>query len=98
MNDARGTNSQTMYVKPTDAVLIATLVGIISRPKGNPFVRRYRQFASVSTPATTIAAGPPYSRKVRKTRASEKLIANFERGNATLIRGASKEEKTSIDR
>lgn len=44
--------------------------------------------ANVSDAATMTAAGPPYNRNVRKIRASAKLMANFDRGRARLIRGA----------
>jgi hypothetical protein len=71
-----------------------TFAGIIIRPKGNPLDRRYIQFASDSTAASMIAARPPYSRKVRKIAASEKLIANFDLGSGSDIRGATVTEKT----
>lgn len=48
--------------------------------------------ATDSNAATTIAAGPPYKRKVRNTAASEKLIAKRDRGKVKLIRGPTKVE------
>src|SRR5690606_21672942 len=69
-----------------------------SRPKGKPRDLKKRQFAAVSTTARTIAACPPYSSKVRKTKASEKLIANFERGSVRLIRGATSTPKIRMNR
>lgn len=54
--------------------------------------------ARVSDAPTKIAAGPPYKRNVRKTRASEKLIANFDLGIARLIRGARRTEKAKTTR
>src|SRR5438105_2096482 len=77
-----------------ETVFMDTFAGIIKRPNGKAFDLRWRQFASVSTAATMIAAGPPKNRNVRKTQASEKLIANFERGRARLMRGATKAENT----
>ena len=44
--------------------------------------------ASVSAAERIIAARPPYIKNVRKIRASEKLIANLERGSGKLILGA----------
>ena len=98
MNDALGMISHTRYVKATEAVLIETFVRIINRPNGNFLLLRYKQFESVSSAPTTIASGPPNNRNVRNTRASEKLIANFDRGNARLIRGARRTANKTIER
>ena len=49
-----------------------------------------------SRAAITIAAGPPYMRKVRKTAASEKLIANRDLGSVRLIRGVITTEHARI--
>lgn len=54
--------------------------------------RKYRQFATDSRAATTIAADPPYNKNVRKTAASEKLIANRDLGKARLILGPTRVE------
>lgn len=47
------------------------------------------QFEPDSSAAITIAAGPPYIKNVRKTAASEKLIAKRDLGNVRLILGAT---------
>ena len=51
-----------------------------------------------SRAATIIAADPPYSRKVKNTAASEKLIANRERGSVRLIRGPTIVENASTNK
>lgn len=43
-----------------------------------------------------MAIGPPYRRKTRKMAASEKLIANVERGSVRLMRGARNTAKKRI--
>jgi hypothetical protein len=78
--------------------LIDTFAGIICGLKGNPFERRYKQLASISTAARTIAAGPPYIRNVKKIKASAKLIANFERGSESVILGAIKIENRTMNK
>jgi len=78
--------------------LIDTFAGIICGLNGNPLERRYKQLASISTAASTIAAGPPYIRNVKKIKASAKLIANFERGSESVIRGAIKIENKTMNR
>jgi len=78
--------------------LIDTFVGIIRWLKECPRDRKYRQFANDSIAAKTIAAGPPYIKNVKNTAASEKLIANRERGRARVIRGATSVENTRITR
>jgi hypothetical protein len=82
-------SSRTKYVIIVDNAFIETLTGIINRPNLNPVERRYIQLANISPAASMIAAGPPYNRKVRKISASEKLMANRERGSGKLIRGAN---------
>ena len=54
--------------------------------------------ATDSSAATIIAADPPYSRKVKNTAASEKLIANRERGSVRLICGPTIVENTSTNK
>src|SRR5678816_4412704 len=56
------------------------------------------QLANISTVARTIAAGPPYIRKVRKIKASPKLIANFERGSERVILGAINTPNSTMKR
>jgi len=87
------TCSQIKYVAEIDTQCIETFVGIIHLPKKNPRDLRYRQLARLSMTETTMAAGPPYRRNVRKTAASEKLIANRDRGSVRLIRGPTRVEK-----
>src|SRR5258708_16402804 len=70
MNDLPVTFSQTRYVAVIEITFIDTFTGIMSRSNKKPFLRKWRQFEIDSNAATTIAAGPPNSKKVRKTAAS----------------------------
>src|SRR6476659_5002384 len=81
-----GTQSQAKYVSEMETTVIDTFVGTIMSSKAYPFDLRYRQPASDSHAAATIAAGPPYIRNIRKTAASAKLIAKRDLGRARLIR------------
>lgn len=81
---------RTRYVTEVAITFMETFAGIILRPQLKPLRFRYMQFANVSAAERIIAPGPPYNRNVTKIRQSEKLIANFDRGKVSVIRGATK--------
>src|SRR5690606_41263580 len=97
-NDDSWNCIQIKMVMPVEIAFSDTFVGIINLPKGNPRDLKKRQFAAVSITANTIAACPPSSNKVKKTSASEKLIANFDLGSGRLLRGATRMPKEGMKR